>query len=420
MSDTVWSGDDEDQAKEKGATTEGDGYIALIRNLETLLADARPRLTRLAHAYGVTPDGVEDVVQETLVNAWQNLAYLRAPDRFEAWLNGICRNVSMRWAHAQGTNDRRQRPFSSLQPVQESDIDDSTFDIPDLYTPDLAEELNRQDLAVLLDRAMNHLPAPTRKALEMHYLADLPQREVALQLGMTINALEVKLHRARRQLRQILQQELRADAESFGLLPDDEVAQQGWRDTSIWCCICGRQRLQGCFEPLPNGEVPLRLRCPTCFLVSKDDLINTAHMMSFGNMRSFRPALKRAVQTVPALYRQAFTAGHQPCSICGQPALLLGVEPEVLPAPYYTRLSIVYECPTCGRSSSSIISLCLTYPPAVQFVMQHEHRVLEPEELIDYQEQPAIRVSISDLLSTARLTMILHRQTYELLAVFQD
>jgi RNA polymerase sigma factor (sigma-70 family) len=414
------AGDDKDQASEKGARTEEDRYTTLIDNLEALLADARPRLTRLAHAYGVTPDGVEDVVQETLVNAWQNLAYLRSPDRFEAWLNGICRNVSLRWTHAQGTNDRRQRPFSSLQPTQESDIDDPVFDIPDLYAPDLTEELNRQDLAVLLDRAMNHLPAPTRKALEMHYLADLPQREVALQLGMTINALEVKLHRARRQLRQILQQELRADAESFGLLPDDEMGQQGWRDTSLWCCICGHQRLQGRFEPQPNGEMSLRLRCSTCSLVSKDDLINTAHLMSFANMRSFRPALKRVLQALPAIYWQGFTAGRQPCSICGQPASLLGVEPEVLPAPYYTRLNIVYECSTCGRSSSSIISLCLTYPPAVQFVMQYEHRVLEPEELIEYQGQPAIKVSISDLLSAARLTMILHRRTYQLLAVFQN
>jgi hypothetical protein len=154
--------------------------------------------------------------------------------------------------------------------------------------------------------------------------------------------------------------------------------------------------------------------------VSEDDLINTVHMMSFGNMRSFRPALKRLLQVLPSIYWQGFTAGYQPCRICGQPALLLGVEPEVLPAPYYTRLSIVYECPTCGRSSSSIISLCMTYPPAVQFVMQHEHCILEPEELIEYQEQPAIRASISDLLSTARLTMILHRQTYALLAAFQN
>jgi len=420
MSDTIWLEYDEDQIRENEAPIEEDEYRTLIHNLETLLETARPRLTRLAQTYGVTPDGVEDVVQETLVNAWQNLAHLRTSDRFEAWLSGICRNVSLRWTQAQGTADRHLRPFSSLHAMRESDIGGSTFDIPDPQALDLAEELNRQDLAVLLDRAMDHLPAPTRKALEMHYLADLPQREVALQLGLTINALEVKLHRARRQLREVLHNQLREDAASFGLPLDQETEDQGWRETSIWCCICGRQRLQGCFEPQPGGEVALRLRCPGCSSVSGSDLINTANMMSFANMRSFRPALKRAAQTVPSLYWQAFASGRQPCSICGQPALLLGTEPEVLPAPFYTRLNIVYECSTCGRSSASIFSLCLAYPPVAQFVMQHEHRILEPEELIEYQGQPAIKANIGDLLSAARLTMILHRQTYQLLAVFQD
>src|SRR5437667_10071777 len=117
---------------------------------------------------------------------------------------------------------------------------------------DLAEELTRQDLAVLLDRAMGYLPVATRKALELHYLAEMPQREVALQLGMTINALEVKLHRARRQLRQVLHSELRVEAESFGLTLENETAAQGWRETSLWCFVCGRRRLQVIFEPQPG------------------------------------------------------------------------------------------------------------------------------------------------------------------------
>jgi RNA polymerase sigma-70 factor (ECF subfamily) len=419
MFDTIVSGDDEEQVREKEATIEENEYTTLMQNLERLLASARPRLTRLAHVYGVTPDGVEDVVQETLVNAWQHLAYLRSPDRFEAWLNGICRNMSMRWTYAQEATDRHLQPFSSLQATQENTRDDSMFDIPDTQALDIAEELNRQDIAVLLDRAMSHLPATTRKALELYYLADLPQREVALQLGMTSNAVEVKLHRARRQLRQVLQNQLRDDAASFGLPLDQETEDQRWRDTSIWCCICGYQRLQGLFESQPDGEVTLRLRCPTCSSVSGSDLINTAHMMSFANVRSFRPAFKHVLHTVSSISWQALTAGRQPCITCGQPASLLGVEPEVLPAPFYTRLSIVYECPTCGRSSSSIISLCLTYPPVAQFVMQHERCIIEPEELIEYHEQPAIRASIYDLLSARRLTIILHRSTYQLLAVFQ-
>lgn len=403
-----------------------DAHRVLEENLEHLLKTAAPRLVQLARRYGVPPDVAEDVVQETLVAAWQNLAHLRSPERFESWLDGICRNMSMRCVRTQSTTDLHQRAFSSLQgehvslqPEQEPINASAPFDIVDPQSLDLAEELSRQDLAVLLDRAMGYLPATGRKAVEMHYLADLPQREVASQLGMTINTLEVKLHRARRQLRQVLQHEMRADAEAFGLLHSDELAQQGWRDTRIWCWICGKRRLQGFFEPQPGGAVGLRLRCSGCSSVSKDDLINTAAGVPFARIRSFRPALKRTLQTLPAAYLEGFTAGQQRCYMCGQLATLRGVEPEVLPAPFYTRFNIVFICPTCGPMISSIFSFCLAYSAAFQFVMRRERCILEPETLIDYHGRSAISASVYDLTSTERLTLILHRHTLQLLAVSQ-
>jgi RNA polymerase sigma factor (sigma-70 family) len=409
----------ENSAIDNEALIQEDEYTTLTNELEKLLAAAQPRLVRLALAHGVAPDSVEDVVQETLVTAWQNLAHLRSSDRFEAWLNGICRNVSMRWTHAQGTVDRRQSPFSSLQPTEENDTEICALDIADPQALDLAEELNRQDLATLLDRAMEHLPAATRKALEMHYIAEMPQREVALQLGMTINALEVKLHRARRQLRQILHSELRVDIEAFGLTLDNDTVTQGWRETSIWCCICGRRRLQGIFEPQPAGDVGLRMRCPACSTTDNMDIISTGNMASFADMRSFRPAFKRVLQLVPSFYTQAFATGHQRCPHCSNIVPLGGIEPETLPAPFYRRLSIVLDCPTCGKITSSIFALCIAYPPAYQFIMQHERYIIEPEELIEYEGQAAILAHISDVLSSAQLSLILHRHTLQLLTSFQ-
>src|SRR5581483_1631894 len=126
MSDMMVSMSDKENTKEDGTT--GDAYKALAGNLETLLAAAEPRLTQLAQRYGVPPDVVGDVVQETLVAAWQNLAHLREPARFESWLDGICRNMSMRWVRAQRTTDLHQRPFSSLQPEQENTSVPSLFD----------------------------------------------------------------------------------------------------------------------------------------------------------------------------------------------------------------------------------------------------------------------------------------------------
>lgn len=79
-------------------------------------------------------------------------------------------------------------------------------------------------MAVLLDRAMSYLPDSARDAVELCYLAELPQAEAAARLGMTISALETRLHRARKQLRQVLNGALRADAESFGLALEPAMA----------------------------------------------------------------------------------------------------------------------------------------------------------------------------------------------------
>ncbi len=419
MSNTITPLSNERSIIDNEAKIEKDIYVVFTNDLENLLMAAKPRLTRLALAQGVSPDGVEDVVQETFINVWKHLASLRRPDQFEAWLNGICRNVSKRWTRAQGIIDRRQNTFSSFQNAQESDIEISAFDIPDPQMLDLAEELNHQDLALLLDRAMSHLPSTARKALEMHYIAEMPQREVALQMGMTINALEVRLHRARGQLRQVFNGELRTEAEAFGLQLDNATVAQGWRETSIWCCICGRRRLQGLFESQPEGGVGFRLRCPDCTLHTGIDIINTGYMMSFAGVHSFRPAFKRVLQAVPSFYNQAFATGYQHCPVCKKLAPLGGIEPEILSSPFDKRLGIALECPSCGKSTSSIFALSLAYLPAYQFVMQHERCIIEPEEFIEYEGQEAIVARVSDVLSSEQVTLILHRRTLELLASFK-
>ena len=237
--------------------------VAFSDTLDEMLAAARPRLLRLAQQQGVTLDAADDVVQDTFIEAWRHLDSLRTPSRFDAWLNGICRNVSLRWNRTHNTTRQRQESLSAFSKSEQDDFStDRELDIPDLLLVDPTEELSNQDLATLLDRAMGYLPSTTRKALEMHYLAELPQNETALQLGLTINALEVRLHRARRQLRHVLSNELRTDAEAFGMAVDKEMIQ-GWRNTHMWCLMCGQRQMLGAFEPLPNGTINLRMRCPS-------------------------------------------------------------------------------------------------------------------------------------------------------------
>jgi len=327
--------------------------------------------------------------------------------------------MSLHWMRVQGIAERRQRPFSCLLSGEEA-TDSATLEPVDAQMLDLAEELTRQDLAVLLDRAMGYLPVATRKALELHYLAEMPQREVALHLGMTINALEVKLHRARRQLREILNGPLRTDAASFGLALSPEV-EPGWRESRLWCPCCGRQRLQGIFVPASEeGDTSLRMRCPDCSTRDAMDLINTFDMLSFKGMCSFRPAIKRAMQVIPGLYTQILTTNYQRCPLCNGMAQLRGIEKSLLPGPLHDHFCLILECSACGGMiPSAIMTLFQCYSPASRFMTQHERCVIEPELAIEYEGQPAFRVSLTDLLSSAQLTMILHGSTLELLATFE-
>ena len=50
---------------------------ALADQIEELFSRAEPRLQRIARSQRVAPDAVDDVVQQTLIVAWQSLGHLR-------------------------------------------------------------------------------------------------------------------------------------------------------------------------------------------------------------------------------------------------------------------------------------------------------------------------------------------------------
>ena len=395
-------------------------HAALFNNIETLLETARPRLVRLARLHGVAPDAADDIAQETLLAAWRSLNHLRAPERFDAWLDGICRNMCRRWTSAQGTTAEQTRPLTLSRHDDERGDETPALDLPDPLALDPAEELDRQDLELLLDRALGHLPASAREALELCYLAELPQREAALRLGVTIGALELRLHRARKQLRDLLSGALRPDAEAFGLLPGDEPST-GWRESREWCNHCGRQRLRGIFEPMPNGRINFRLRCPSCS-PGYVDMHDTTGVVDLAGLHSFRPALKRMEQFCRPLYLGAWEGRQTFCMFCQKPVqtqLLPAQELEsgFLPDRFYIRLL----CPE-GHTSNAAVAYLLGFqqPQIRDFWIRHPRWVGEPNRLTEYAGQQALCLPMTDIASASRLTVFAHYPTLRILAMLQE
>jgi len=376
---------------------------------------ARPRLFHLALGEGVLPEAAEDVVQETLLEAWYHLAHIGLPEHFDAWLDGVCRNMCRRWRRATYTALSRYAPFPGQSSKDDAHSQAEIFDLADPLALDPVETLSQQEIEYLLDRALDYLPTQARQLVELCYLEELPQRQVALQLGLTIGALEERLRRARRQLRQVLNGELRQAAEALDVALDADPLWS-WRETREWCNECGRHRLRGTFDRAPNNRIMLRMRCPVCSQKHGLDMMNSKGIVPLDDVRSFRPALKRTVRVMVASAMHSLQA--QTCWRCGGPAQVRITDDMEDFIPDLVQFWFRVDCPTCGPGGMPAGLLVNIHPAMQQFMNRYPRWIMEPGLALEYAGQPALRLQFRDATGNARLTILAHRQTLQVLATF--
>lgn len=128
----------------------------------------------------------QDVTQEVFLRAYRNLYSLRHPHRFRSWLYTIMSNECNRWlARAAKT---RQREMVLADAGNDKLGADLTHAAPtDAWTEDV-------------EQAISALPDENRVAISMFYMGDCSLKEIAEFLGVSVNTVRGKLHRARRQL----------------------------------------------------------------------------------------------------------------------------------------------------------------------------------------------------------------------------
>jgi RNA polymerase sigma-70 factor (ECF subfamily) len=137
---------------------------------------ARARAARLC----LNPSDVDDIVQESFLQALLALDRLREPDRFGGWLGGIVHNM------CRGL--QRRAPLTLLPDWPEPVHPVTAGGLPS------ADDLDRADA---VRAAVADLPAAQRRAVVLHYYADQP----AGQAGESAGAARASLHKARLRLR---------------------------------------------------------------------------------------------------------------------------------------------------------------------------------------------------------------------------
>ncbi|NUQ66001.1 MAG: sigma-70 family RNA polymerase sigma factor [Pirellulales bacterium] len=126
----------------------------------------------------------EDLLQDTFVRAYENLHRYRRRWRFATWLFTIARRVSI-------NGRRKRRPSTDNDALARTAA--TTAGPLDL----LVEEDGRRYLWSVADRILSE---DERTALWLHYVEEMPAREIAAVLGRSRVAVKTMLFRARRRL----------------------------------------------------------------------------------------------------------------------------------------------------------------------------------------------------------------------------
>ena len=136
---------------------------------------------------GNTQDA-QDIAQETFLAAYLGLETLQQPDRFGAWLYGICRNVALKYLR----NRRREPQTSSLEQLSEEHPEIAETVRPLLARPPqtpeeiIEREENEQEIFAVLEC----LPEKSREVLVLFYIQDFSYRETAEFLGISQAAVQ--------------------------------------------------------------------------------------------------------------------------------------------------------------------------------------------------------------------------------------
>ncbi len=154
------------------------------------LIAAIPRLRRYARVLTGNPTCADDLVQDTLVRAWEKRRLWQSGSDLRAWLFTIMHNVYVnQLAHA-----RREAGNLSL------DAEGTCAAVEQL--PTNGNQLDHIELLELVQR-MSRLPAAHREMLLLAAVEELRYDEIAWVLAIPVGTVMSRLSRARAKLRRM-------------------------------------------------------------------------------------------------------------------------------------------------------------------------------------------------------------------------
>ena len=152
----------------------------------------------------------EEIVQDTFLQVYKNLAQLKNPNQFSGWMYVIASRLCLKWLQ----KNRNKSVMQSLEDTPMAEIEESSYTH---YVSEqrLTESTERRH--ELVKKLLAQLPESERTVVTLYFLGEMTAKEIGKLLGVSVNTIKSRLRRGRKRLQE--QQEELLVSETLGSIP---------------------------------------------------------------------------------------------------------------------------------------------------------------------------------------------------------
>ena len=176
--------------------------ILVRRHAGRMLAVAR-RLLR-------NSEDAQDAVQEAFISAYRHAGSFAGASSLGTWLHRIVVNAAL--MKLRSRSRRPEEPIEELLPRFHED--GHMVDPAGRWAREEQDRVESRERCALVRECIGRLPESYRTVLLLRDIEELDPQETAMLLGASVNAVNIRLHRARQALRALLDPHMREDVVS--------------------------------------------------------------------------------------------------------------------------------------------------------------------------------------------------------------
>ena len=167
-------------------------YIGLVKGGQTsafsyLVEKYRDMVYGLSLKMLKNTEDAEELAQDTFVKAFQSIQTYKGSAKFSTWLYRIAYNAAITFMR------KKKMALFSLDEQRLTDRDE-------LKINNQLDEIDPDELAGNLKKAMDALPGDDQVLVTLYYYEDQRVEDIAQITGLTASNVKVKIHRARKKM----------------------------------------------------------------------------------------------------------------------------------------------------------------------------------------------------------------------------